>query len=111
MNTEVMKEYTVKEQMERAVKALEVFNVKHELKSGMFVQWKPGMKNRLGCPEYGEPALVVAVHAEPLYDRNQSAGTRYFNEPLDLVLAEIDENDGDLKLFHFDSRRFEPYKG
>lgn len=109
MNTEVMMSNATAD-LEQVRKAVEVFNQKHEFKPGDIVQWKPGMKNMAGNPEYGEPALVVEVLAEPVYDNNHSNGTPYFNEPRDLVLAEISKRDGELLLYHFDSRRFEPYK-
>lgn len=108
MNTEVMMSNATAK-IEQVRKALEVFNQKHEFKPGDVVQWKPGMRNTCGFPEYGEPALVAAVHANPVYASNETGGSPYFNEPLDLMLAHIDGDD-EFILYHYDSRRFEPYK-
>ena len=36
----------------------------HAFVKGQFVAWKPGLKNRK-LPDYGEPAIVIAVHVEP----------------------------------------------
>jgi hypothetical protein len=72
-------------------------------------EWPKYMKKNKGLPDYDEPAIVWEVLAKPIFDeaREHGAGSPYFNEPLDLVLAVMDEDD-DLILLHYDSRRFEP---
>jgi hypothetical protein len=76
---------------------------------GQLVQWKKGLKNKR-TPAYGEPVIVVETLAQPVFDtETKSAGSPYFLEPLTLVAGELD-NDGDFLCFHYDGRRFEPYK-
>ncbi|MEE4420901.1 hypothetical protein [Streptomyces bugieae] len=84
------------------------FSRRNEFKVGQLVTWKPHMRNRK-LPEEGEPAIVVDFLTEPLYSERADEGSPYFREPLDLILAMIDD-DGDLLCFHFDSRRFQPYE-
>jgi hypothetical protein len=80
----------------------------HTFKKGQLVRWKKGLRNKR-TPAYGEPIIVVDVLPQGVYaDETGSAGSPYFREPLTLVAAEIDR-DGDFMLFHYDSRRFEPY--
>lgn len=93
---------------EQLVHAYEQFTKKHTFKPGQLVTWKPGLKN-FKRPNYGEPAIVVEVLDEPIYTTQESAGSPYFHMPMDIVLGLIDE-EGDFLVFHFDSRRFQPYK-
>ncbi len=80
--------------------------VPHEtpLPVGARVVWKDGLKNRLS-PEYGEVAIITRSLTQPIADNERSAGSFYFNEPLDIAIAKLDR-DGDLVEHHFDSRRF-----
>lgn len=72
---------------------------------GDLVEWMPGLKNK-SAPAEGEVIVVVEQLSEPVYDTSESSSSSpYFREPLDLVCAMID-NDGDLILFYYDSRRF-----
>jgi hypothetical protein len=81
---------------------------KHVFKMGQPVRWKKGLKNRRR-PTYNEPAIVVKVLSEAVFDsKDEGASTPYFQEPLDILLGLLDEDD-DLIVFHFDSRRFEPF--
>ena len=71
--------------------------------------WKAGLKNR-GAPAYNEVAVVREVLATPVFDdceQGRCAGSPYFGEALNLVLA-ILESDGDFFEFRYDGRRFEP---
>ena len=77
------------------------------LKTGMLVQWKPGMKNR-NSPEYGEPRIVVELLEQPVLCTKFDSGSVYFREPLDLLLGSLDEED-EFCVLHYDSRRFETY--
>jgi len=88
--------------------AREAFGRVYDFKSGDLVVWKKGLKNR-ARPALGEPAIVVQVLETPLRDQAKESGTPYFNEPLDLVLGLLDE-DEDFMIYHYDHRRFEPYQ-
>jgi hypothetical protein len=88
--------------------AREAFGKVYDFKSGDLVVWKKGLKNR-ARPALGEPAIVVQVLETPLKDETKESGTAYFNEPLDLALGLLDE-DEDFTVFHYDRRRFEPYQ-
>jgi hypothetical protein len=83
------------------------FKTEHEFQGGQLVKWKNGMRNR-SAPQLNQPAIVIQVLAEPIYDNELQSGSTYFHEPLDLILGVVDK-DGDFLIFHFDKRRFEPY--
>lgn len=85
----------------------ELLNESYRFREGDIVRWKPDLKNRKK-PEYGEPAIVLELLMDPIYDAERSSGSAYFREPLDIVLGMMDEDD-ELIFFHFDSRRFEPF--
>lgn len=88
--------------------ALQQFQVQHNFQVGDIVRWKNGMKNRKK-PVYGEPAVVVEyVHDNPILLTERGAETPYFREPLNLLLGLLDE-DNDFVVYHYDSRRFEPW--
>ena len=73
---------------------------------GQFVHWKPGLKNRK-FPDYGEPCIVMAVLSAPIFDPSEDhASSCYFQEPLNLVIGLVREDD--LLEFRVDGRRFEP---
>lgn len=78
------------------------------LRPGMLAMWKPGLKNRR-FPAYGQPAIVVERLSAPILDHEAEAGVTYYREPLDLLLG-ILHRDGDFLVYHFDSRRFQPYE-
>ena len=78
-----------------------------EIAKGDFVVWKEGFKNK-SLPKYGQPAIVIDILDQPLFDNNKDAGSPYFNEPLDVVLGFFD-TDKDFMLYHFDRRRFKVY--
>lgn len=88
--------------IEQLVKTL----VPHEtpLPVGARVVWKDGLKNRRS-PEYGEVVIITRSLAQPIAGNERSAGSCYFNEPLDIAIAKLC-SDGDLAEYHFDSRRF-----
>ncbi len=86
---------------------LALFNVKHAFKPEQLVQWKPGMAHKRSAG----PFIVVDVLAEPLVDTDRDAGSPYFQEPLDIVCAEMREDSNDFIAYHYDKRRFEPYSG
>ena len=81
----------------------------HTFRKGQLVRWKAGLKNR-GAPAYNEVAVVREILAAPVFDQceqGRCAGSPYFGEPLNLVLAILD-SDGDFFEFRYDGRRFEP---
>ncbi len=88
----------------------QLLSQRHAFAPGDRVTWKPGLKNKR-FPRYGYPAVVIEVLESPLLDAEDEAGSPYFREPLDLVLGVIAEDGpgrGDLLLYHYDSRRFQP---
>ena len=89
------------------IRALELLSVPYNFQRGDLVQWKPGLKNKRR-PADGEPMIVVEVLDEPAMDAEQSSGSPYFREPLNLVGA-IRDDDGDFMILHYDKRRFEPF--
>jgi hypothetical protein len=76
-----------------------------EFERGDTVKWKKGLKNRK-YPKEEQLCMVVDVLPEPK-TRERDSGSPYFGEPLDLVLALLDDEKQDLLLFHYDKRRFE----
>lgn len=85
---------------------------RHTFNPGDLVTWKPGLKNRR-VPRSNQPAVVLDVLTEPVFDSERDSGSPYFREPLDIVLGVfIDEGPhrGDFLNWHFDSRRFQPWE-
>lgn len=80
----------------------------HDFKPGQFVQWKKGMQNKK-FPRYGEPAIIWEVLSAPLFDKRQESASAYFQEPLDIILGIVTEED-ELVSFYYDKRRFEPFQ-
>lgn len=74
---------------------------------GQLVVWKRYLKNR-SYPNYGEPAIVVEVLDNPIFDTTLNSGSAYFMEPLNLRLGVFDEF-GDFETYLYDARRFEAY--
>lgn len=72
---------------------------------GDLVVWKPLLKNRVR-PAYDEPAIVIEVLDAPVRNTEADPSSTYFREPLDIVLGVLDD-DGEILVYHFDSRRFE----
>jgi len=85
-----------------------LYSQEYNFQKGDIVVWKEGLKNKLR-PAYGEPCIVLDILTEPVLDKEKNTGSPYFNESLNLVLGIIDEDD-DFLVFHYDSKRFEPYK-
>ena len=98
-----------KQMLEIAYKAMKV---SHNFRTGQFVRWKPGLKNK-PLPAYGDAAVVIEVLTSPVFDRRGGAESEspLFREPLDLVLGLFTNNNEDFQILHFDSRRFEPFPG
>ena len=99
--------FTAEEQVQRLQRSYEALNIKHAFKPGQIVRWKKGLQNKR-LPREGDPAIVMSLETASVRDKDVSAGSAYFNEPLDIVLGVIDP-DGDFASYYFDSRRFEPW--
>jgi hypothetical protein len=76
-----------------------------DFQRGDIVKWKKGLKNRR-YPKEEQLCMVVEVLDTPKAGERDS-GSPYFGEPLDLVIALLDDEKKDLLLFHYDKRRFE----
>lgn len=76
-----------------------------KFRPGDVVRWKKGLKNKR-YPKEGQLCIVMEEMKEPIIQDNRDAGSPYYREPLDLVLALL-EDDSDLVIFHYDKRRFE----
>lgn len=85
--------------------AFAVFLKSYKFEVGQIVQWKPGMRNKLGQG----PRIVTKILDKPEVDTEHDSGSSYFKEPLDIILGEI--NGGEFVEHYHDSRRFEPYTG
>lgn len=88
----------------------QMVEVKYDLQPGMLVTWKPGLSNKRLPPE-GVAAVVIERLTQPLHDCDEG-GSTYFHEPLDLVVGvflNTGPHRGDFLIFHYDSRRFQPW--
>lgn len=74
-------------------------------KAGDVIVWKSEKLMNKKSPSVLQPIVVTRVHDTPLVDREEGAGSPYFNEPLDIAALFMDA-DGDLLELHYDSRRF-----
>ncbi len=83
------------------------YNEKHKFKVGDIVKWKPGFKDRK-LPLEGEPAIVIEILDQPIFDSQNDAGSHYFREPYDLRLGAL-HSDGTFVAYHYNSSRFEPF--
>lgn len=77
------------------------------LAPGMLACWKLGMRNRR-TPDYGTPVVVVEILSDFPIDEEHGPGSGYYRERLDIILGFVDD-DGEFSMFHYDSRRFEPF--
>jgi hypothetical protein len=75
-----------------------------DFQPGDVVTWKNGLKNKK-YPGENQFAVVIQQLDNPIIQIERDSGTPYFREPLDLMLAVLD-NEGDLLVFHYDKRRF-----
>ncbi len=92
--------------VEKLRSAFSALSRSHEFQPGWIVRWKENMKNKT-LPKKNQPAIVIEVLEAPVFD-DESPGSPYFREPLDLVLG-VFSKDGVFLTFYYDSRRFEPY--
>lgn len=85
---------------------------RHQLRAGMVVGWKPGLKNRR-WPAPDKPCIVLEMLDQPVLDNDES-GSTYFREPLDMIVGlvvEEGEHRGDFLMFHACSERYQPWPG
>ena len=73
-------------------------------KVGDIVKWKKGLKNKK-YPKDDQLGFVMELINPPIFENTKDSGSPYFREPLDLILAAIDD-DAQLMLYHYDKRRF-----
>lgn len=71
---------------------------------GDIVCWKPRMKNKKS-PAYGQPAVVMKVYDQPLYDMDENLNSPYYGEKLNVRLGFYDKS-GTFTCFLFDGGRF-----
>ncbi len=83
-----------------------IFGENHEFKEGQLVVWKEGLKNRVR-PRLQEPAVVIEILKQAVFDTEKDSGTPYFREPLDMIIGVLDEIEENLIFFHVDKRRFQ----
>jgi hypothetical protein len=76
-------------------------------KPGDVIVYKPGLKNTK-IPAYDQPVVVTRVLDEPIFDFEKDSSSRYFQNPLDIVIGTV-AMDNDFCEFHADSRRFMKY--
>jgi len=75
---------------------------------GDVVKWKKGLKNKK-YPKEGQLCIVIKEMEESIIQDSRDSGSPYYREPLDLILALLDD-DSDLVIFHYDKRRFELFE-
>lgn len=83
---------------------VKLFLSEETIEVGDRVMWKTGLKNKKYPPE-NTRVCVIEVLSSPIIRDERDSGSPYFREPLDLILA-VEDDDGDLMLFHYDKRRF-----
>jgi len=94
--------HAMREKLQKLASSL---NDKQTFKVGDLIKWKDDLKNKRS-PDYGEVAIVTEIFEAVLDHTEDSAGSAYFREPLDLKAGFVDD-DGDFVELHFDSRRFQ----
>lgn len=77
--------------------------------TGDIVKWKKGLRNKK-YPDEDQPAYVIQQLDKPITQTEKSHENPYYQEPLDIELAILDQ-EGDLLTFYYDSRRFQLEKG
>ncbi len=83
--------------------------ISFEFHLGQLVIWKDGLKNKRR-PQVNEPAIVVEIMKEPIFDNEENGGSPYFREPLDMVIGVLDGEIENMSLLHVDKRRFKPFE-
>lgn len=103
INKEIDKPITKEELLTRYMR----YKKKYSFKEGDIVKWKEGLQDRT-TPKMNEPAIVVEVLKEPIFDSTNDAGSPYFRNAYDLILGVV-RKDKFLTAYYVSSR-FELYK-
>jgi len=104
---EALPEEKVSQIKEKLLNSYSALCESYSFEVGQLIEWKDGLKNK-ARPRSGEPAIVINIYDEPIFDSEKDSGTPYFKEPLDMVIGVIEEKPETLLFFHVDSRRFKP---
>jgi hypothetical protein len=82
----------------------------HQLRRGDLVTWKPGLKSAR-LPDYGEPAVVLAVQPEQI-DPTVDAKMPGYKEPADVRIGVMTEVEGGVGFCGWwtDGARLMPYR-
>lgn len=108
LSSEDNAEVNIEEYTQKLLSTTKRFQIeKHTFKEGDLVVWKQGLKHKQ-VPDYGVPAVVIKVLAEPILDNEAPLASPYYREELDVLLGILDDDD-DLLCFYYDSKRFEPF--
>ena len=96
------------EQRDRAEELTRFMTALHQpapaLVPGDLVRWKPGMRDSK-VPKDNQQVVVMETFPAYVSDKRGACDTG-FREPVDVRLAYLEEDD-DVRIFAFDSRRFE----
>ena len=92
---------------EKLAELLNELSIDYIFEPSQLVEWKSDLKNKI-APRINEPAIVVKILDEPVFDEKQDSGSPYFREPLDMIIGVLKDNG--LMLLHVDKRRFKPYQ-
>ncbi|WP_421185625.1 hypothetical protein [Aeromonas enteropelogenes] len=82
--------------------------VQPEFKVEQLIEWKPALKDKR-FPQYGEPAVVLAVLAEPVNEAGDDTCSQYSCAVNDIIIG-VKAPDGDFAHYYADSRRWQPFQ-
>jgi len=105
--TDIPSEDELAEVKEKLLQSYSSLCEKYSFKVGQLIEWKEGLKNK-ARPRQGEPAIVIELYDNPVFDSEKDSGTPYFREPLDMVIGVIENTADTILFFHVDKRRFKP---
>ena len=97
-----------KQDADRLKELYESYATNYNLRPGMLVQWKEGLKNRK-FPKYNEPAVLLEVVLGQR-DTEAEIGIQCHREPLEARLGVVDPA-GEFEGWWVDMNRLEPYTG
>ena len=96
------------EQLIRLQEGIDAYNTPFSFKPGDVIELKPFLRNER-LPNYGQPMIITEVLDCPIQGNATDTGSANFAESLDIRCGVQDE-DGDVLFFYYDSRRFMPFK-
>ncbi|WP_421215985.1 hypothetical protein [Aeromonas enteropelogenes] len=82
--------------------------VQAEFEVGQLIEWKPDLKDKR-FPQYGEPAVVLAVLAEPVNEAGDDTSSQYSCSVNDIIIG-VKAPGGDFAHYYADSRRWQPFQ-